>query len=185
MKRLLSLLLALILAAALCACGGTAPAEPSPEPAASAEPGQEDPSGQEEQTAPLSPAQEELSALLGEVRENVSIGTAGSSLRAAAMAAKLLDWAETARLSDEQLLAVLEPWLGELTDEIPADFREQLAAVSGAAELLTADDAEAARGLLDDAGLLDSCAYPWSEGAAATLQRIFELAGVTEPDALP
>jgi hypothetical protein len=165
-KTIVFLILAALL---LCACGTApapetpaAPSEPSPAPEASA--------------APASGAAE-LSALLGELRENVSIATAGSSLRAAAMAARLLDWAEGAELTDEEILAALAPWLGELDDGVPADFLEQLAAVDGAIQSLEEMDEARARGLLTDAGCED-CGYPWSAHARQLAERIMVLAGV-------
>ena len=165
MKKMLLMLLAAALL--LCACGQTAPASPQAAPAAQATP------------AALSPAAEELDALLGELRQTVQPGTAGSSLRAASMAAKLLDWAESAELTDEELLAVLSPWLGELDDGLPGDFPEQLAAVDGMARILTGEDAAQALGLLEDAGCED-CGYPWSGKAAAVLERLMTLAGLRE-----
>ena len=121
-------------------------------------------------------------ALLGELRQNVTIATAGSSLRAVAMAARLLDWAEGAELTDEEILAALAPWLGDLNDGVPADFPEQLGAVDGAVGLLTGTEAEEARGMLDDAGCSD-CGYPWSEHAKALTERIMALAGLRNPSA--
>ena len=165
-KTLVFLILAALL---LCACGTApapeapaAPSEPSPAPEAPA--------------APSSGAAE-LSALLGELRETVSIATAGSSLRAAAMAARLLDWAEGAELTDEEILAALAPWLGELDDGVPADFSEQLAAVDGAIQSLEEMDEARARGFLADAGCED-CGYPWSAHARQLAERIMVLAGV-------
>ena len=163
-------LLLLLAALLLCACGA-APAEETSQPDAA----QDDPT-------PLNPAvQEELAALLGEVRQNVSIGTAGSSLRAAAMAAKLLDWAEDARIPDVQIRGALEPWLGQPEDGVPADFLEQLQAVDGMVSRLTGDSAEEAEGILSDAGCED-CGYPWSDEAAATVARIMALAGLRDTD---
>ena len=165
MKKLFLLLLTGMLL--LCACGQVPEETPeTPEVPAAVEP-----------EATPAPAGEELYALLGELRETVSIGTAGSSLRAVSMAAKLLDWAEEAELTDEELLSALSPWLGELEDGIPADFLEQLAAVDGMVQLLTGEDAAQAMGLLSDAGCED-CGYPWSEKAVATVERLMTLAGL-------
>lgn len=165
MKKLFLLLLTGMLL--LCACGQVPEEAPeTPEGPAAVEP-----------EATPAPAGEELYALLGELRETVSIGTAGSSLRAVSMAAKLLDWAEEAELTDEELLSALSPWLGELEDGIPADFLEQLAAVDGMVQLLTGEDAAQAMGLLSDAGCED-CGYPWSEKAVATVERLMTLAGL-------
>ena len=165
MKKLFLLLLTGMLL--LCACGQVPEEAPeTPEGPAAVEP-----------EATPAPAGEELYALLGELRETVSIGTAGSSLRAVSMAAKLLDWAEEAERTDEELLSALSPWLGELEDGIPADFLEQLAAVDGMVQLLTGEDAAQAMGLLSDAGCED-CGYPWSEKAVSTVERLMTLAGL-------
>ena len=165
MKKLFLLLLTGMLL--LCACGQVPEEAPeTPEGPAAVEP-----------EATPAPAGEKLYALLGELRETVSSGTAGSSLRAVSMAAKLLDWAEEAELTDEELLSALSPWLGELEDGIPADFLEQLAAVDGMVQLLTGEDAAQAMGLLSDAGCED-CGYPWSEKAVATVERLMTLAGL-------
>ena len=166
MKKLFLLLLTGMLL--LCACGQVPEAEAPEAP--------EGPAAVEPEATPA-PAGEELYALLGELRETVSIGTAGSSLRAVSMAAKLLDWAEEAELTDEELLSALSPWLGELEDGIPADFLEQLAAVDGMVQLLTGEDAAQAMGLLSDVGCED-CGYPWSEKAVSTVERLMTLAGL-------
>ena len=166
MKRIFLLLLCTALL--LCACG-TVPTGGTASTDAAAEPTE----------APDPAAQEALSALLGELRQNVTVGTAGSSLRAAAMAARLLDWAETAAIGDEQILAALEPWLGAPEDGVPADFREQLAAVDNMFRLLTGEPGEEAEAILSDAGCED-CGYPWSEGAIAAVERIMALAGLRE-----
>lgn len=152
----------------LAACG-TVPAEDAPSAAPPAAPAVE----------PDPAAQETLSALLGELRENVTIGTAGSSLRAVSMAAKLLDWAEDAKIGDQQILSALEPWLEPLEDGVPAEFREQLASVDNMVRLLTVGPGAEAEGLLSDAGC-DDCGYPWSEGAVATVERIMALAGLRD-----
>ncbi len=162
--------LLLLCALLLCACGKAAGPEPSLSPAS------------QESPAADPAAQEQLSALLGELRQNVTIATAGSSLRAVAMAAKLLDWAEQAKSSDEQIRSALEPWLAGPEDEIPAEFLEQLGAVDGMFTRLTGDSAHEMEGLLSDAGC-ENCGYPWSAEAAATVERIMALAGLRETDA--
>ncbi len=169
MKRGLALLLLLAALWSLCACGEVPlPAEEDTVPPAEA------PFPEAAETDPAS--LEALQVLLGELRQNVSIATAGSSLRAAAMAARLLDWGETARIGDGDLQAALAPWLEPPDDGVPADFREQLAAVNAAVERLTGPDEEQARGLLRDAGCED-CGYPWSPEAVALVRRLLALAG--------
>lgn len=159
MKRILALLLILSALTLLGACGSPAPEASAPSADRAA-----------------------LDSILADIRENMSVGTAGSSLRAAALAARLLDWAETARLSDEEIRAALEPWLAPQDDGVPADFREQLAAVGGMAAVLTGEDASLAEGLLSDAGCGD-CGYPWSSRAADTVGRVMALAGADQASA--
>ena len=166
----------LLCALLLCACGAVPQAEPSPSPVV-----QEDAEASApEDGVPLDPAvQEELSALLQQVREEMHIGTAGASLRAVKLASRLLDWAEGAEIGDEQIRLALEPFLGDLDDGIPADFPEQLAAVGGAARMLTRGTSDEAAGMLADAGCED-CGYPWSDKAMETLERILAAAGVPD-----
>lgn len=175
-KMILPLLLC---AALLCACGTVVPPAETI-PSAAGEPAGEETPVPEETPDPA--AQEQLSALLEELRQNVTIATAGSSLRSVAMAAKLLDWAEQAKISDEQIRSALEPWLAGPEDEIPAEFLEQLGAVDGMFTRLTGDSAHEMEGLLSDAGC-ENCGYPWSAEATATVERIMALAGLRETDA--
>lgn len=157
----------LIAALLLCACGTVPPAEPAEE------------AGEASASAAPSSSREKLDALLRELRETVTIATAGSTLRAVTIAAKLLDWAETADISDEEILAALEPWLAPQEDGIPAEFREQLALVYSVSLLLTGEDTIQAEGLLADAGC-ENCGYPWSEKAIAAVERIMTLAGLQD-----
>ena len=159
MKKLLCLLLLAAMLCALCACGEL-PAQASSD---------------EGQPAADPAAAEELAALLARVRQEMQLGTAGSSLRAVSLAAGLLDWAEGADITDEQLRQALEPWLGEDSDGA-SEFADQLAAVDAAAALLTTPGEEA-EGLLADAGC-ETSGYPWSDRAAATLGRVMEAAGL-------
>ena len=103
--------------------------------------------------------------------------SAAPSSGAAELSARLLDWAEGAELTDEEILAALAPWLGELDDGVPADFSEQLAAVDGAIQSLEEMDEARARGFLADAGCED-CGYPWSAHARQLAERLMVLAGV-------
>ena len=191
MKRLLSLVLAAVMLLCLCACGSgsggtithaedtSAPAEETEAPTPTAE---QTPTPIIEQPD-LSDAPdtigEEQQAILEQfilIDELVAPGTAGSSLRAATAAASLLDWAETAELSDETLAVVID-YMAAKSVEGQAEFNEKLDDVDASVQRLTGDDCAAAEGLLSDAGMLDSCGYPWSERAVRTVESLMKALG--------
>jgi hypothetical protein len=110
------------------------------------------------------------------IDELVQPGTAGSSLRAAVAAASLLDWAAKDQLSDEALAVVID-FMAAKSVEGQAEFGEKLDAVESTVELLTGKDSEQARDLLTDAGVIDSCGYPWSKNAVAVIDKLMESLG--------
>ena len=120
----------------------------------------------------LNPQQEALCAVLDGVRDTVTIATAGSSLRAAAAAAALLDWAEQTDLEPELAAQTAADWFVRQTEEARALWPEQADAVAYMVSLLT-EGGEEAEGLLRDAGC-ESAGYPWSERAAALAGRILQ-----------
>lgn len=94
------------------------------------------------------PAQkEELMRILDDLSENLHLGTAGSSLTSAQLAAELIAWASNTSMDKKEAAAIVAQWLQEQTPEIQAAFQEQIASVSesygrivkdGAADLLEA-----------------------------------------------
>ena len=116
---------------------------------------------------PLSAA---LSQQLDQLRTGVQPGTAGSSLKAAAVVASLLDWAEEPP-AQEIIDATLAHWLSQQSEEARALLPEQVASLDYTLELLTADYSHA-DGLLSDAGLTGR--GPWSRDAARTVRSLFD-----------
>lgn len=187
MKRFLILLLAAGLLLCLCACGsgsgGTITrVEETPAPAGEASEPEPTPAPIIEQPdlsdAPdtIGEAQQAILEQFILIDELVAPGTAGGSLRSAAAAASLLDWAETAELSDEVIGVVID-YMAAKSSEGQAEFGEKLDAIDGAVQLLTGKDSAAAEGLLGDAGMLDSCGYPWSERAVRTVEGLMQALG--------
>ncbi len=184
MKKLLLISL-LCLALPLSACGKAAPAAPAQTAA--------EPTAAEEAPAPADAApaqaaaaedgsdesaqQAALGELLGWMRDYVTIGTAGSSLRAAAAAAELLDWADGCTLDAAGVAAAYEAWVPTMNPDIPADFAEQLGAVDFSVRMLTGEDTEQAAMLLADAGCED-CGYPWDEHALSVTEALMQAAGL-------
>ena len=190
MKQFTSLLLAAFLLLALTACGvmtqpdaAPAPVEETPEAAAEPEPaplpGEGSPVEQPDLSNAPDAINESQQALLEQfilIDDLVQPGTAGNSLRAATAAASLLDWAEAGTLSDEALSVIID-FMAAKSVEGQAEFGQKLDAVEAAVAVLTGKDSEQAEGLLADAGMLDSCGYPWDKEAAATIDRLMEALG--------
>ncbi len=137
---------------------------PAPEPSAAPTP--------EPTPIPLIPDLPEvhdpaLEAILPEVL-NVWPGAAGCSLRAARVAAQLLDWGMTTELDDDGIYAAIGSYLDTLNDEDFMAFREAFYSVYDASYNLRGDSAE---GLLSDAGVENS-AYPWNEKAFHAMEML-------------
>lgn len=196
MRKLTSLLLAAAVLLVMTACGAltrpaatsapaAAPAEEAPEAASESE-GEQTPApgeGSLIEQPDLSNApdaiDESQQALLEQfilIDELVQPGTAGSSLRAAVAAASLLDWAAKDQLSDEALAVVID-YMAAKSVEGQAEFGEKLDAVESTVALLTGKDSGQAKDLLTDAGVIDSCGFPWSRDAVAVIDRLMEALG--------
>ena len=121
--------------------------------------------GGTEEPALTSPA---LTAQLNLLRDGVQPGTAGSSLKAAGVAADLLDWAKDP-IPRENIDATVAEWLAAQSAEARQRLPEQVGALRAAVEELTTAYEDAA-GLLADAGLTGR--GPWSEAEA---ERVFAL----------
>ena len=90
---------------------------------------------------------EELMRILDELSENLHLGTAGSSLTSARLAAELILWASTTTMDKKEAAAIVAEWLQKQSPEIQKALQEQSSSVSesygqiikdGAADLLEA-----------------------------------------------
>ena len=174
MKKLFAFVLTLITALSLCACGsGTAePAEatPSPAPVESAAPTAEaepaDNSVLEAQTA-------ELTALLDDFGTRIQSGSAGSSLRAVAQAARLMDWGMSTGMSDAQISAAAADYLAALDEDAKALYLMQIDSLDYAYKQLLQPGQEE---LLSEAGCADA-AYPWSDSPIPAVESLMTALG--------
>lgn len=193
MRKFTSLLLAAAMLLVLTACGALTKAAPETPAPAPAEESAEAPADEEQTQSPeegslieqpdLSNApaaiDESQQALLEQfilIDDLVQPGTAGSSLRAATAAAALLDWAAKAQLSDEALGVVID-YMAAKSVEGQAEFGEKLDAVEAMVETLTGSDSETAKNILTDAGMLESCGFPWDKDAVAVIDQLMEALG--------
>ena len=187
MKKILTALaviLALVMLLSLSACGKEEPvnevvvltkvpvmAEPvnsTPEPTATPEP------TPEPTPVPIQPDlppvnDESLNAILDSITTDVQPGTAGSSLKAANCAAKLLDWGTATSLNDDEIYSAVGCWLDEQSDERLLMFFESFYSVYTASYDLRSDNGES---LMRDAGI-SSAAYPWNDAAAHAVEMVY------------
>lgn len=174
MKKLFAFVLTLITALSLCACGsGSAePAEatPSPVPVESAAPTAEaepaDNSVLEAQTA-------ELTALLDDFGTRIQSGSAGSSLRAVAQAARLMDWGMSTGMTDAQISAAAADYLAALDEDAKALYLMQIDSLDYAYKQLLQPGQEE---LLSEAGCADA-AYPWSDSHIPAVESLMTALG--------
>lgn len=179
MKKRIALILALCMLFTLCACARKAAPEapsPAPAPAETAAPTPA-PTPTPEPTAtpeplPLAPElppvhDEALNAVLDEVL-TVYPGTAGSSLRAAACAARLLDWGMETELTDDEIYSAVGCWLDEQDDRSLQIFLESILSVYDRCYDLRGEHAE---DVLSDAGVEDSL-YPWNDRAFRAVEMV-------------
>ena len=174
MKKLFAFLLTLITALSLCACGsgtaGPAEATPSPAPVESAAPTAEaepaDNSVLEAQTA-------ELTALLDDFGTRIQSGSAGSSLRAVAQAARLIDWGMSTGMTDAQISAAAADYLAALDEDAKALYLMQIDSLDYAYKQLLQPGQEE---LLSEAGCADA-AYPWSDSPIPAVESLMTALG--------
>lgn len=188
MKKILIILavvLLLIMLLNLSACGKEeapvateAPAAPAPvvtttEPTATPEP------TPEPTPVPIQPElppvyDDALSAILDSITTDVQPGSAGSSLKAASCAAKLLDWGAETELTDDEIYSAVGCWLDEQDDERLLQFFDSFYSVYTQSYNLRSENAEA---LMHDAGI-SSAHYPWDDAAAHAVEMIYYGSGL-------
>lgn len=183
MKRISALLMALILIFAFTACGRKAETPPTPaaEPAGTPAPTETEDVPETPvptltptpEPVPLIPDLPEvhdaaLEAILSDVLL-VYPGAAGSSLRGAACASRLLDWGMVTELSDDGIYSATGCFLDTLGDQDLLLFFESLDTVYNMGYNLRGENAE---GILADAGV-ENCGWPWNDQAFHALEMIY------------
>ena len=174
MKKLFAFVLTLITALSLCACGsGTAePAEatPSPAPVESAAPTAE---AEPADNSVLAAQTAELTALLDDFGTRIQSGSAGSSLRAVAQAARLMDWGMSTGMTDAQISAAAADYLAALDEDAKALYLMQIDSLDYAYKQLLQPGQEE---LLSEAGCADA-AYPWSDSPIPAVESLMTALG--------
>ena len=181
MKKAFALLLILCLLAALPACGKSAPApaaSATPAPTPTPEPSPEPTPAPTPEPLPLMPSlppvrDAGLDAVL-ESALSVYPGAAGCSLRAARVAAWLLDWGSETALTDDEIYSATLCWMDEQSDENLKIFLESILSVYDRSYDLRG---EYAADIMSDAGI-ESAHYPWGERAARAVEMVCYACGL-------
>ena len=177
MKKPFAIAAALALTAALTACGETtnssgAPAS-SPESSASSatsalesatESTTESTLESSSAARPNEAAHRELETLLEQAYETADPGTAGSSLKAVQAACSLLNWSVGTTLTDAQIEETVGAWLQSKSEEEQAAWKEKAASIDAAYKELLSVSKDDAKSILEEAGCLETAAYPWGNG---------------------
>lgn len=174
MKKLFAFVLTLITALSLCACGsgtaGPAEATPSPAPVESAAPTAE---AEPADNSVLEAQTSELTALLDDFGTRIQSGSAGSSLRAVAQAARLMDWGMSTCMTDAQISAAAADYLAALDEDAKALYLMQIDSLDYAYKQLLQPGQEE---LLSEAGCADA-AYPWSDSPIPAVESLMTALG--------
>lgn len=96
---------------------------------------------------------EKLISLLDDIADNVRPGTAGSKMTTVRIAADLVSWAASTKMTKSQAAGVVGEWLKEQSPEIRDAFREKLGRVAEAYGDLAREEA---KDLLESAGVQET-----------------------------
>ena len=185
MKRTFALILSLCLIFILSACGKTNPA-PTPKPTVAVteaptptpEPTPEPTPAPTPEPLPLQPDlppvhDEALDKIL-DATLSVYPGSAGTSLRAARVAAWLLDWGAETKLTDDEIYSAVGTWMDRQSDENLRVFLESILSVYDRSYDLRGEHAEE---LMADAGI-ESSLYPWNDRAVRAVEMVSYACGL-------
>lgn len=186
MKKALAFMLSLAMIFALCACSATGTATESttptevltPAPTATPVATQEPESSAADDEAEQSRRAEQseaLTALLNSFATDIQAGSAGSSLKAAIQAARLMDWATTdgADMPEEDIAATAESFMQPMSEDERAEFLMQIHSLDSAYQQLQQPGQE---GLLESAGVTE-CGYPWADMPNAVVETLMRALG--------
>ncbi len=177
MKKLFYLIVALMLVPALVACGATAAEQPSEPPV---EVTQSPAVVTDEPVVTNTPTPDTeivaLDAILDEINNDAQPGAAGSSLKAAVIAADMLNWASSTEMSDDEVRQATIEWLSPKGNDELVEFSMKINDVYTAYQTLISENSE---GLLSVAGLSYAVGQ-WGYEPYSSIETIVEVVGLPE-----
>ena len=180
MKKLFYLIVALMLVPALVACGATAAGQPSEQPSEPPVEVTQSPAVVTDEPVVNTPTPDNgivaLDAILDEINNDAQPGSAGSSLKAAVIAADMLNWASGNEMSDDEVRQATIDWLSPKGNDELVEFSMKLDGVYTAYQTLISKDSE---GLMSDAGL-DYEVGQWGYEPYSSIETIVEVVGLPE-----
>ena len=184
MKKIITFMLSRAMIFTLCACTSTAaPAAtqtPAPTPSETPTPAATDSSAADAAQSRRDAQSEELVGLLNDFETNIQAGSAGSSLKAAAQAARLMDWATTdgADMPKEDITATAEGFMQPMSADEKSLFIMQIQALDSAYQQLQMPGQEE---LLETAGVTDF-GYPLGDGPNEVVETLMRALGQRAPE---
>lgn len=177
MKKISIIILAAALALTLCACGAAdVPAAPTPDAAVAEASAPTDTPEAADAPEVDEAALEELELMLDDFGTRIQSGSAGSSLKAAAQAARMMDWALATPLSEEAIYSAAQAHLAPMDDAALTEYLMQIYSLDSAYQQLLQPAQE---GLLEAAGVTD-CGYPWGTEPLGAVEAL--MAGLYQRD---
>lgn len=116
---------------------------------------------------------ENMKTVLKEIKEDVRVGTAGSSMNAVKVAADMLNWGVETKLSDETVQAEVKNWYASLSQDDKDDFNEEFKSVYSVYKQLIGPNAENIIKSVD----YDIKGYPWSTEPVPAIESINKALG--------
>ena len=177
MKKLFYLIVVLMLVPALVACGATAAEQPSEPPAEVTQLPvivTDEPAAADTPTPDAGIAA--LDAILDEINNDAQPGSAGSTLKAAAIAADMLNWASSTELNDDEIRQATIDWLSPKGNDELVEFSMKIDGVYTAYQTLISADSE---GLMSDAGLNYEVGQ-WGYEPYSSIETVVETVGLPE-----
>lgn len=117
---------------------------------------------------------ETLRGLMADFGDKIQAGSAGSSLKAAGQAVRLINWGIATKMSGEEISKVVSEYISTMDGYKTEEYITQIELLDGTyRQLLTPGQEE----FLESAGCADS-GYPWGSEPIPAVEAFFEAAGV-------
>ena len=116
---------------------------------------------------------EVLKGLMTDFKDRIQPGTAGSSLKAAEQAVRLINWGISTQMTDEEISKTVGEYLAGMDSEQKENYLLQMDLLDSTYQQLLTPGQE---GFLESAGCADS-GYPWGTEPVPAVEAFFEATG--------